>query len=155
MPILSASRSNFLTSATCNWGLWADTAGDAGTILRINWGGEASATQAMRTRWCRPSTVATASTALTVGQSGSARAVTSLCSFVVLTTALVLPTNVDECLHQTSWNAFGGLGGYSMDDQEAWDILQAATGFTQIICAQTAGIAVAAPVMSAGCVWRE
>jgi hypothetical protein len=152
MPTFSASKGSFTPSATCNWGLWADTAGEGAIVTKITWGGEAAASQPARTRWARPSAAATVITAPVVPQSGAPRAVTAGCSFGILTTTLALAAG--ESLYMDSWNAFGGTGIYNLEDYEAWQIINATALFSQIVCAQDVNTN-ALCVMSAGVVWRE
>ena len=85
-------------------------------------------------------------------QSPDIRLSTAGCVFCTLGTPPTLPAT-PAALYLTSWNAFGGLGRYSMEDLEAWEILNGITLGTQIVCAND--VNTTATSMSCGVSWME
>ena len=141
MPTFSGNRAAFTPSTTSsNWVLEADTAGDAGKIVAIGWGGELTTSTAYRTRWVRATTAGVgAGTALAeeAHTPGYATPLISLYS-AYATTQEVLPSAPDA-LHLQSWNAHGGLGYIALPLASPWMVLNGVLTGT-ISCRNLAGV---------------
>lgn len=100
-----------ITPATANdnWTLNADAAGEIARVSEFGWGGEATASAAMRTRVVRPTTAGATATAGTAGVK-TPNAPTAQIQFVTAwTTQPVIPADGVGELFVTSWNNHGGV----------------------------------------------
>ena len=154
MPTFDVTRNAFTPSATQNWVLWADAAGEYAKVKSVHWGGSAPASAPAVTRWVRPTTAGSGAAVVTLTpQAPSYKLPTAACLCGTVTTPPTLPASPIS-LFLTDWNKFGGLGRYNMDDLEYWEIINGAAGpATQIVCAQD--LELTANTMSAGLSWIE
>ena len=154
MPIYEANRAAFtpVTGPTPqNWTLWADASGDHALVKSVHWGEKPMPVSPSRTRWLRPSADGATPTTIAVAQNVDLNTVAAGCNFCTLAATMTL--SATESLYLTSWNAFGGLGRYSMDDEEAWEILNGVALRTQIVCVND--VNTTATSMSCGLAWKR
>lgn len=131
-----------------NWTLEADAAGEIGFVEEVHWGGEATASTAMRSRWVRPTTAGVTFAAVGVTESSHPSAVARL-RFGTFTTDPVKPASPTGLFH-TSWNAHGGIGRWLAAPGEEWITINGlATG--EITCTSDVGTATS----THGVGWRE
>src|SRR5262245_10734329 len=139
-----------------NYTLVADTAGDTCRVRWVAWGGEVTASAAMRTRWTRPTTAGTgALTAITPGSQDPLYN-TAACSLgsAYATTPGTLPTPPAGALYLTSWNAHGGLGVMQLPPGTEWIVtngLLPASGGGALSCRNDQGTSLS----SYGICWEE
>lgn len=157
MPVFEGNQggASFTPSATQNWVLFANDVNDGAQIMSVDWSGHAASSLPSITRWVRPTT-AHSGTATAIGaiQAAKAPLLTPNCQFVTLATPGTIPAS-PAALKIESWNAFGGLGRYNMDDREMWEIANVTgyTAATQIICINDLNTTI--NTMSCGVCWIE
>ena len=151
MPSFGASRPSITpNTSNDNWTLSADTAGDLGMVRMYNWGGEATTSTAMATRWTRPNTNGVTATAGT-GEPHTPGHATHNCTFATgWTTQPVLPAAGNE-LNAVSWNAHGGVGFIALPLSAPWYVWESVANQSEISCRNTVGTATS----SYGLVWEE
>lgn len=150
MPTFSHYRESITpNTSNDNWTITAGTAGDLGKILAISWGGEATTSTAMATRWTRPSTNGTTPVAGVNEPHNGSYATPLLSTATSWTTqpTLVAASN----LHSQSWNAHGGLGYIALPLASPWMVQNGVTGSDEVSCRNSTGTATS----SYGLTWEE
>lgn len=154
MPMqYNAARRNFVLSATQNWVLFADAAGDHGMVTSVNAGGRGAASAPASLRWCRTTADGATPADLTTGSTGSLQTTASGCRFCTMGT----PPTIDVApisLLTFDCNLFGGLIRYFMDPGEGWRIQFGITNRTQIVNVCDL-IPSEVNILSTGVVWEE
>lgn len=142
MPTFTAGNGQYTPSLTNdNWTLDAVGTGVFGKIIAVGWGGSLTTSSGYRTRWVRPTAVATGGkTALTIGfhqPNYVTAAFTATSTFA--TTQPTLPADPAGNLYATDWNGQGGLGILIMPLANPWWIVTGVlTG--EFSCRNTKGI---------------
>ena len=148
----SGSRAAFTPSATQNWVLDADTAGDYGKITKVTWGGELSSSTAARTRWTRPTTNGS-STFTTLTPEPGHPSNSPRCRLGTFASAPTV-ASAPQALFGISWNKNGGGGIYSATQpDEEWIVVNGITPGQQVACVQD--VDVQATSMSVSAHWKE
>lgn len=148
----NASRAVFSPSATQNWVLDADTAGDYGKITKVTWGGELGASTPARTRWTRPTTNGS-STFTTLTPEASYVSNSPRCRFGTFASAPTVAA-APQAIFGISWNKNGGGGIYSATQpDEEWTVINGITPGQQISCVQD--VDTQATSMSVSAHWKE
>jgi hypothetical protein len=123
-------------------------AGEAARVLQLAMAGGATASVAVRTRFCRASTAGTSpTTAVDVQQDMPGRAP----SLDIVTTVTSPTRAAGNLMPFESWNAYGGIVRYHTGPKELILLLGDVTGYAQAMLRNEAGVADG----SCGVGWEE
>jgi len=156
MADFTNANANFTPSTTAdNWVLDPSTNITYSKVRVITWGGQGVTSTGYRTRWFRPTTIAS-STFTAVGAVNAATnpGLTPGVRFGTFATNSTPPAD-PGALHNVSWNVLGGGGIYALPIGGEWSIISVGTATVngQIACRNAAGID--ASLSSYGVQWQE
>ena len=147
----SGGRSGITAAAgTDNWTIDANAAGEVGRIAEFHWGGESTATTAMRTRLVRPTTAGVTPTVGTDGVRHPGSQAARLRFITAWTTQPVLPADGVAELFVTSWNSHGGVVLWKASPGEEIVIINGLLT-SSVSCRAVLGVGVS----SYGALWDE
>ena len=157
MAQFSGNNAAFTPStAADNWVLDCGTStASIGRVKWFSWGGNLNTATSYRTRWFRPTTVAS-STFTAVGTiQGTNPGATATCRFGTFATVATPPAEPGG-LYEAVWNAFGGGGTIVLPIGGEWQIYSSNATVTttgQIACRNAAGVDASGSGYSVG--WEE
>lgn len=155
MAQFANANANFTPGTSAdNWVLDPSTNTLTAKVKLVTWGGMGTSSVGYRTRWFRPTTVAS-STFTAVGATNSANpGTTPLMRFGTFITATTPPTD-PGALHDIAWNVLGGGGILVLPIGGEWLAMSTGTSTVngQIACRNTAGTD--ANLSSYGTQWEE
>jgi hypothetical protein len=150
MPVFVGARAGAIFSATTDVMHLYAASGELSEVLEVGWGGEATTTTAMRTRFTRATTAGTSPTTNTDNQQLDQQGTAATAKIDSVTTVTSPTYAAGSLFPEQSWNGHGGVVRWLASPDQKITLVGAAAAAHISIRNEVGSL-----TGSAGWIWRE